>query len=149
MSASLVEYGTCLRYFGEHWQGNIVLIIHLHCENYLLCHQVLFPIHLLVRTLAFHKVACNAYIEKQSDCLLAIHHLVAIGLSSGNEYMRKRWLVCLWKPLNNLPLDTQNGCHYADDTFRCISLNEKICILITISLRFIPKGPIDNKPALV
>ena len=27
--------------------------------------------------------------------------------------------------------------------------NEKFCILIKISLTFVPKGPIDNPPALV
>ena len=43
----------------------------------------------------------------------------------------------------------QNGCHSADDIFRCIFVNEKFCILIKISLKFVPKGPIGNKPALV
>ena len=28
-------------------------------------------------------------------------------------------------------------------------MNEKFCILITISVKFVPKGPIDNKSALV
>ena len=27
-------------------------------------------------------------------------------------------------------------------------MNEKLCILIKISLTFVPRGPIDNKPAL-
>ena len=43
----------------------------------------------------------------------------------------------------------QNGRHFADDIFRCIFLIEKFCILIRISLKFVPKGPIDNKWALV
>ena len=43
----------------------------------------------------------------------------------------------------------QNGRHFADDIFRCIFVNEKFCILIKISLKFIPKGVIDNNPALV
>ena len=43
----------------------------------------------------------------------------------------------------------QNGCHCADNILICISVNEKFCILIKISLRFVPKIPIDNKPALV
>ena len=42
----------------------------------------------------------------------------------------------------------QNGCHFADDVFGCIFVNEKVCILIQISLKFVPKGPIDNTPAL-
>ena len=41
----------------------------------------------------------------------------------------------------------QNGRHFADDIFRCIFMNEKICILIKISLKFVPKGPINNNPA--
>ena len=28
-------------------------------------------------------------------------------------------------------------------------VNEKFCILTKISLKFVPKGPIDNNPALV
>ena len=43
----------------------------------------------------------------------------------------------------------QIGHHFADDIFICMFENEKICILIEISLKFIPKDPIDNKPALV
>ena len=37
----------------------------------------------------------------------------------------------------------------ADDNFKCISLNENDRIPIRISLKFVPRSPIDNKPALV
>ena len=37
----------------------------------------------------------------------------------------------------------------ADDIFKHIFLNENVRILIQISLKCVPKGPIDNKPALV
>ena len=53
------------------------------------------------------------------------------------------------KKLFNSSSPGQNGRHFADDIFRCIFMNEKICILIKISLKFVPKGPIDNNPALV
>ena len=43
----------------------------------------------------------------------------------------------------------QNDRHFADDIFRCIFVNEKICILITITPIFVPKGLIDNDRALV
>ena len=43
----------------------------------------------------------------------------------------------------------QNGHHFSDDIFKCIFLNEKVWILIKISLKFVPKGPINNIPALV
>ena len=37
----------------------------------------------------------------------------------------------------------------ADDLFKCIFMNEKVGILIRISLKFVPKGPIDNRSVLV
>ena len=37
----------------------------------------------------------------------------------------------------------------ADNIFKRIFFNEKFCILIEISLKFVPKGPIDNNSALV
>ena len=39
----------------------------------------------------------------------------------------------------------QNGCRFADDIFRYIFMNEKFCILIKISLNFVPNGSIDNE----
>ena len=41
----------------------------------------------------------------------------------------------------------QNGCHFEDDTFKCISLNENAWMSYKISLKFVPWGPI--MPALV
>ena len=43
----------------------------------------------------------------------------------------------------------QDGCHFADDIFMCIFVNENCCILIKFSLKYVRKGPIDNNPALV
>ena len=44
----------------------------------------------------------------------------------------------------------QNDRHFADDIFRCIfSWMKSFCILIKISLKFVPEGPINNNPALV
>ena len=43
----------------------------------------------------------------------------------------------------------QHGRHFADDTFKRIFLNENVIISIKISLKFVPKGPINNIPALV
>ena len=43
----------------------------------------------------------------------------------------------------------QKGHHFADDTFKCISLNENIRISIKISLKFVPKRSIKNIPALI
>ena len=43
----------------------------------------------------------------------------------------------------------QNGRLFADNIFKCIFVNEKFHILIKISLKFVPEGPIDNNPALI
>ena len=43
----------------------------------------------------------------------------------------------------------QNGRHFADDTFKRIFVNENVSIFIEISLKFVPKDPINNIPALV
>ena len=43
----------------------------------------------------------------------------------------------------------QNGRHFSDDIFKCIFVNENVWIPIKISMRFVPKGPINNIPALV
>ena len=43
----------------------------------------------------------------------------------------------------------QNERHFADDTFKRIFMNENVRISINISLKFVPKGPINNIPALV
>ena len=44
---------------------------------------------------------------------------------------------------------TQNGRQFPDDIFKCIFLNENAWISIKISLKFVPKGPINKIPALV
>ena len=51
-------------------------------------------------------------------------------------------------PVESSPLE-QNDRHFANDIFGCIFVNEKFCILIKFSLKFIPTGPITNIPALV
>ena len=43
----------------------------------------------------------------------------------------------------------QNGRHFPDDIFKRIFVNENARILIEISLKFVPKGPISNIPALI
>ena len=42
----------------------------------------------------------------------------------------------------------QNGCHFPDDIFICIFLNETVWITINISLKSVPKGQINNISAM-
>ena len=59
-----------------------------------------------------------------------------------------RCLSSLRKDFNSLR-PRQNKCHFADDTFKRIFLNENVRISIKISLKFVAKGPINDIPALV
>ena len=43
----------------------------------------------------------------------------------------------------------QNGRRFSDDTFKHIFFKENVRISIKISLKFVPKGQINNIPALV
>ena len=43
----------------------------------------------------------------------------------------------------------QDGRYLPDDILKCIFFNENVLIPITFSLKFVPKGPINNIPALV
>ena len=47
-----------------------------------------------------------------------------------------------WRP-------RRNEQHFADDIYKRIFFNENVWISIKISLKFVPKGPISNIPALV
>ena len=51
-------------------------------------------------------------------------------------------------PFNTLR-PRQNGRHFADDTVNHIFVNENVRISIKFSLKFVPKGPINNIPALI
>ena len=39
------------------------------------------------------------------------------------------------------------GCHFTDDIFKCIFVNEKFCI--SIKMKLVPKGSINNESTLV
>ena len=61
---------------------------------------------------------------------------------------------CLCLETTSLTLITtlrprRNEQHFADDIFKHIFFNENVWISIKISLKFVPKGPINNIPALV
>ena len=63
------------------------------------------------------------------------------------RFLQEEWLVVFVTVNTSRP--RQNGRHFADDTFKYIFLNENVIISPKISLNFVPKGPINNIPALV
>ena len=54
----------------------------------------------------------------------------------------------LFKYINTLMLK-QNGCHFPDNIFKYIFLNENVWISLKISLKFVSKVQINKIPALV
>ena len=64
----------------------------------------------------------------------------------GVLYCRTSYIAAV--ELTHLPLDKMAAI-CADYIFKSIFLNETFCILIKISLKLVPKGSIDNTPALV
>ena len=48
------------------------------------------------------------------------------------------------RELINTVSPKQHGCHFADDIFKYLLLNEKFYTLFQISLKFVPEGPTDN-----
>ena len=64
----------------------------------------------------------------------------------GSQWANMLYLICY--TLNTLR-PRQNGRHFPDDIFKWIFLNENVWISINISLKFDPRGPINNIPTLV
>ena len=58
-----------------------------------------------------------------------------------NGFTEPQWVITFWS--------RQNGCHFTDDIFKCVFLHENVCILLKISLKFVPKAQINNIPSLV
>ena len=73
------------------------------------------------------------------------------SILTANVHIIQRVYYLLMYPVSKQHINTlrprQNGRRFADDTFKRIFLNENVSI--KISLKFVPKGPINNIPALV
>ena len=58
-------------------------------------------------------------------------------------------LGCNYSSIPQLIEAETNGRHFADEILKCIFLNEIVWIPIKMSLKFVPKGPINSIPALI
>ena len=79
---------------------------------------------------------------------------IDVGYTSGpfdtmNYFLSCTCLVKCGMKLPNTLRPRQNCRRFPDDIFKCIFLNENIWFPINISLKFVPRGRIDNIPALV
>ena len=78
-------------------------------------------------------------------------HFVQWEMSSG-PVKRRLFMALSWNiscQLFNTLRQRQNGRHFTDNIFKCIFLNENVWISIGISLKFVPRSPINNILALV
>ena len=75
-----------------------------------------------------------------------------IRLAASTAIWWTRWGINLnflsGRTVNSLRL-RRNRHYKADDIFKCIFLKRNVWIPTKISLKFVPKGPINNIPALV
>ena len=74
-------------------------------------------------------------------------HLAKVNVISDNSCSAYLYLHFRYR-INSSP-PGQNGLHFTDDIFKRIFLNENVWMSIKISLKFVPKGPINNTGALV
>ena len=136
-----LEYSHCI------WNGTVT-------QNHIHIHLLCIYGHVKkCDTHSKHQYIFNAYhaYHLKSIMLYQPHINLAPVLTS-------RWVkqlsinlslfVARQKSLTHLPLE-KNGRRFADDIFECIFMTEKLCILIRISLKFVPKCLIDNIPASV
>ena len=93
--------------------------------------------------------ALQSFTQCGMEIHLGVKSLVVSGSRWSGCYTRKckSAMKCLLEI--NLSIPGKFDHHFADDLFRCIFVNEKFCILIRISLKIVPKGPIDKKSALI
>ena len=95
-----------------------------------------------------------AYKRMHWEYLSLYNIKIALYVVLNRYYFRYRFnsgYLDMFYSLSNLSLTVinslrprQNGRRFADDLFKCIFLNENARISIKISLKFIPKGPINN-----
>ena len=82
----------------------------------------------------------------QSSFVIIRDNIILCYINHDNDDCREMSRCCTH--INTLK-SRQHGRYFADDTFKRIFLNENVIISIKISMKFIPKSPINNIPAMV
>ena len=103
----------------------------------------------------YHPVHSCIFIEFYSS----LHYIMMAWCRTAVSSLLKHWRYCgqaqghrcvFLHLLNSSPPGKKKMADiWADDNFRCIFLNENDKIPIRISLKFVPRRPIDITPALV
>ena len=114
-------------------------------------------VHFFLQEIVFHTYLNFVYAD--------IQYLISLGgisIANTSEILQSctKPSVCHWQDVNaicfrwkvpdiNTLRPRQNGRYFPDDIFKSIFFNENVSIAIKISLKFVPKGTINNIPALV
>ena len=91
-----------------------------------------------------HQYVHGAKWSSLTPCGLLRWYMVSL-----NFQWFRLWLAACSVPSHNTLRPRQNGRHFPDDIFKCIFLNENGRVSIKFSLKFAPKVPFTNIPALV
>ena len=107
------------------------------------------------RSLSPYGVSRSQWVNLLSEVMCVCVSFWMIFSAASDENFIKRMTDCSILVVELGPDDfntlrlRQNGRHFEDNIFECIYFNENICISIKISLKFVPRGLIDNKVTLV
>ena len=89
------------------------------------------------------------YITRMLPTVRVLFSFVVVWYGTDRFYTSQGYVTETFNCHINTLRPRQNGRHFADDIFRRIFLNEDVWIQLKISLKFVPKGPINNIPTLV
>ena len=107
-----------------------------------------WTVMIYIQYLQYQNLIFKSFYSSLKDFMMQIGHL-----HNWSSIMARICTFCLCHEEESAVLDTlrprQNGRHFPDDIFKWFFLNENVWISITISLRFVPRGPINNIPTLV
>ena len=81
-------------------------------------------------------------VKFNQNTIIVIHVNLKLSYVEYRPFVSLPQYVNSWRP-------RQNDRHFADDIFKCIIWHGNTWILIKVSLKFVPKGPINNIPAFV
>ena len=87
---------------------------------------------------------CNVHQISNSQKVTSYHSLTDKLINT----LYLTWEAKIWSVYCELR-PRQNGRRFADNVFKCIILNENVWISLKISVKFVPKVPINNIHALV
>ena len=113
-------------------------LLRLNLDNWLKKVKGFLRLSSVVPSIAFQIEANILCFEANFEAVIA-----------SNGWMRQESLLQWHVQTFNTLRPRQNGRLFADDTFKCIFLNENIRISTKNSLKFVPKALINNMPALV